>query len=116
MRELVGQRFVVAMRGTSPSPSLLGRVRRGEIGGVILFGSNIVDRGQLRRLTATLQRAAREARRPPLLIATDQEGGGVRRLPWAGPFPSTTELGRLGHARESGPRRPRPARRFGSRA
>ncbi len=99
VRELVGQRFVVAMRGTSPSPSLLARVRRGEIGGVILFGSNIVDRGQLRGLTAALQLAAREARRPPVLVATDQEGGRVRRLAWAGPFPSTTELGGLGAPR-----------------
>jgi beta-N-acetylhexosaminidase len=95
LRELVGQRFVVALGGTSPSPMLLGRVRRGEIGGVILFGANVAGPAQLRRLTSTLQRAAREAGRPPLLIATDQEGGRVRRLPWAGPAPSTTALGRL---------------------
>jgi beta-N-acetylhexosaminidase len=95
VRELVGQRFVVALSGTTPSPSLLGRVRRGEIGGVILFGANVVGQAQLRRLTATLQNAARDARRPPLLIATDQEGGKVRRLPWAGPLPSATALGRL---------------------
>ena len=95
VRELVGQRFVIAMNGTSPSPALLGRVRRGEIGGVILFGSNIENRAQLRRLTAALQEAARDAGRPPLMIATDQEGGRVRRLPWAGPVPSTTALGRL---------------------
>jgi len=29
---------------------------------------------------------------PPLLISTDQEGGRVRRLPWAGPAESATEL------------------------
>jgi len=82
VRELVGQRFVVAIRGSSPSSTLLARVRRGEIGGVILFAVNVVSPAQLRRLTSTLQRAAREARRPPLLIAADQEGGRVRRLPW----------------------------------
>ncbi len=99
VRELVGQRFMVAMRGTSPSPELLTRIRRGEIGGVILFGANVVSPAQLRRLTATLQGAARDARRPPLLVATDQEGGRVRRLPWAGPASSATELGRFGAAR-----------------
>ena len=99
VRELVGQRFVVAMRGSSPSSALLARVRRGEIGGVILFGANVVGPAQLRRLTSTLQRAAREARRPPLLIAADQEGDRVRRLPWAGPTPATVELGRLGTSR-----------------
>ncbi len=99
LREFVGQRFVVAMHGTSPSPALLTRVRRGEIGGVILFGANVVSPVQLRHLTSTLQQAAREARRPSLLIATDQEGGQVRRLPWAGPLPSTAELGQLGTSR-----------------
>src|SRR5436190_1651590 len=83
--ELVGQRLVVAMSGQRASPALLGRIRRGEIGGVILFGFNIAGPTQLQRLTAQLQAAAQAAGRPPLLIATDQEGGDVRRLRWAGP-------------------------------
>lgn len=99
VRELVGQRFVVAMRGTSPSAALLARIRRGEVGGVILFGANVESLTQLRRLTSALQLAAREAKRPPLLIATDQEGGRVRRLPWAGPANSAAELGRTGARR-----------------
>ena len=99
VRQLVGQRFMVTMRGTSPSPALLDRIRRGEIGGVILFGANVQSATQLRHLTSTLQRAARDARRPPLLNATDQEGGLVRRLPWVGPAQSTSELGRMGAAR-----------------
>ena len=99
VRELVGQRFVVAMAGTAPSASLLARIRKGEVGGVVLFGGNIDSRSQLARAVAVMQRAARNAGRPSLLIATDQEGGRIRRLPWAGPLPSTTELGRLGPAR-----------------
>jgi beta-N-acetylhexosaminidase len=92
-RELVGQRLMVAMRGTRPSPALLARVRRGEIGGVILFGTNISSPSQLRALTGELQSAARASGRPPLLIATDQEGGRVRRVRWAGPVQSAPELG-----------------------
>lgn len=99
LRELVGQRVVVAMRGTSPSPGILARIRGGEVGGIILFGANIEGRAQLARSVAAMQRAARSAGRPPLLIATDQEGGEIRRLPWAGPSPSTTDLGGLGPAR-----------------
>jgi beta-N-acetylhexosaminidase len=95
VRELVGQRFMVAMKGTTPSPSLLERIGRGEVGGVILFGANTRNRAQLGLLTAALQRAALRAGRPPLLIATDQEGGSVRRLQWAGPALSAAELGRL---------------------
>ena len=51
---------------------------------MILFAANIVSRAQLRSLTGALQRAARAGGNPPLLIATDQEGGQVKRLP-AGP-------------------------------
>lgn len=90
---LIGQRLVVAMQGTSPSRQLLARVRRGEVGGVILFGSNITSSPQLRSLTSRLQAAARAGGRPPLLVAVDQEGGDIRRLPWAGPAGSAAALG-----------------------
>jgi beta-N-acetylhexosaminidase len=93
-RELLGQRLVVAVEGLRPSTAIVGRIRRGEIGGVILFGANVTSPSQLRNLTSELQRAARESGRPPLLIATDQEGGSVRRLPWAGPARPAPELGR----------------------
>ncbi len=99
IRELVGQRLVVAMAGTMPSVGLIARIRKGEIGGVILFGRNIESRTQLARTIFLLQQAARDAGRPPLLVATDQEGGRIRRLPWAGPVASTTDLGRLAPAR-----------------
>ena len=98
-RELVGQRLVVAIDGVGPSQAILARIRRGEIGGVILFGANITSPAQVRRLSASLQQAARAAGRPPLLIATDQEGGSVRRLPWAGPDLAPSDLGSLGTAR-----------------
>ena len=99
IRELVGQKFVVAMHGRSPSPALLARIRRGEVGGVILFGANIESRAQLARAVAAMQGAARASGRPPLLIATDQEGGDIRRVPWAGPTLPASELGRLSPAR-----------------
>jgi beta-N-acetylhexosaminidase len=99
IRELVGQRFIVAMVGATPSASLLARIRKGEIGGVILFGGNVRSRSQVARSAGVMQREARAAGRPSLLIATDQEGGRIRRLPWAGPFHSTTELGRMRPAR-----------------
>ncbi len=94
LRELVGQRLIVALEGTAASPALLRRVRRGEVGGVILFGANVTGATQLRMLTTSLQRAARAAGRPPLLVMVDQEGGLIRRLPWAGPRLSAAELGR----------------------
>src|SRR5207244_8059828 len=77
LAHLIGQELVVRMQGTTPSASLLARVRAGEVGGVILFGDNVVTPAQVTKLTATLQAAAKAGGRPPLLIATDQEGGTI---------------------------------------
>jgi beta-N-acetylhexosaminidase len=95
LAQLVGQRLVVAMKGTHPDGPLLARVRAGQVGGVILFSGNIVSKAQVARVTAALQAAARAGGRPPLLIATDQEGGLVRRVPWAPPKRSAAQLGAL---------------------
>ena len=46
---------------------------------MILFGSNVSSRSQLRHLTHTIQKA-RPKGAPPLLISIDQEGGQVKRL------------------------------------
>jgi beta-N-acetylhexosaminidase len=82
--KLLGQRIMVGMTGTSPSRALLNAVRAGRVGSVILFSSNIASRGQTLALIGSLQRAARAGGNPKLLIAVDQEGGRVKRLP-AGP-------------------------------
>ena len=89
---LVGQKLAIRMHGTTPDAALLGRIRRGEIGAVILFGENIVDEQQLIAMTTTLRAAAREGGQPPLLVMVDQEGGDIRRVPWAGPADSATKL------------------------
>jgi beta-N-acetylhexosaminidase len=99
---LIGQKLMVAMSGTTPEAALLGRIGRGEVGGVILFGANITTAGALRALTAKLQAAAAGGGRPPLLIATDQEGGSVRRVPWAPPTLSPPQMGTLGSASTAG--------------
>ena len=93
LRELVGQRLVVAMEGTTPSASMLARVRSGEVGGVILFGPNVRSPAQVRALTRVLHRAARDGGVPRLLIAVDQEGGDFRRLRWAPPGLAAAALG-----------------------
>ena len=90
---LVGQKLVVRMDGTTASASLLGRIRRGEIGGVILFGFNIVSAAQLKALTTALRQAAVDGGQPALLIATDQEGGTVKRVAWIPPTLSPPEMG-----------------------
>src|SRR4051812_10318290 len=74
----VGRKIVTGMAGTFPSRSLRARVRKGQVGGVILFGPNVGP--GLGRAIDSLQRAARAGGNPPLLVAVDQEGGEVKRL------------------------------------
>jgi beta-N-acetylhexosaminidase len=94
--QLIGQKLVVRMEGTTPSADLLGRIRRGEVGGIILFGSNITTAPDLTALTTELRGAAIAGGQPRLLIAVDQEGGSIKRIPWAPPTLSPPQMGRLG--------------------
>ncbi|MFL5865304.1 MAG: glycoside hydrolase family 3 N-terminal domain-containing protein [Solirubrobacteraceae bacterium] len=81
---MLGQTIVARFQGPQPSPAFLQRIRRGEIGGVILFADNVAAGiAHTRALTTELQNAARQGGNPPLLIMTDQEGGTVHRLPGA---------------------------------
>ena len=96
LAQLIGQKLVVRMDGTAPSADLLGRIRRGEIGGVILFGPNITTRTALITLTRELHAAATAGGQPRFLIAVDQEGGSVKRIPWAPPTLTPPQMGALG--------------------
>ena len=50
LAQLIGQKLIVRMQGLTPSADLLGRIRRGEVGGVILFGANITTPAALVQL------------------------------------------------------------------
>jgi beta-N-acetylhexosaminidase len=93
LQRAIGQKIVTRMAGARPSLALLYRVYRGQVGGVILFARNAAAPAQVADAVASLQRAASRGGNPPLLIAVDQEGGDVRRLPWAPPDASAEQLG-----------------------
>ena len=93
LAQLVGQKLVVSMNGTTPSESLLRRVRRGDVGGVIVHRFNFGSSAQLRRITRKLRAAAVAAGRPKLLLAVDQEGGSVKTVPWAPPALPPPQMG-----------------------
>jgi beta-N-acetylhexosaminidase len=69
-------------------------LRERRVAGVILFGGNIEGPSQLRELTRAMER---QGGRP--IVAVDQEGGPVRRLPWAGPVAAQPEQLRRGTVR-----------------
>ena len=94
--KLLGQRIMVGFPGTTAPPALLSSVRAGQVGAVILFGANIVSDRQVRALTSSLQGAAHAGGNPPLLIATDQEGGQIKRFPGGPPTLSPTQMAASG--------------------
>jgi len=78
VRDKVGQLFMIGFQGTDLSGEFLDWLKEYRPGGVILFSRNLVDPFQIARLTNALQEQAPNG---PLLIAIDQEGGRVSRLP-----------------------------------
>jgi beta-N-acetylhexosaminidase len=91
-REKIGQLFMVGFTGTSVTPDLASFIKEYNPGGVILFSRNLESVDQIVQLTNELQRCSPHS---PLLIAIDQEGGRVSRLPKGFTiFPPCDVLGR----------------------
>ena len=112
----MGQKLVITMGGHKLRKDLARRIERAEVGGIVLLARNITSPSALRKLTRQLRGAAAKGDQPPLLIAVDQEGGSVRRIPWAPPTLTAPELGRLGStrvARAQGARTGSALRRLG---
>jgi beta-N-acetylhexosaminidase len=112
---LIGQRLMVRMDGSATS-DLVRQARAGVIGGVIVFPPPGQPTDRLSDEIARLQAAARDGKRPLLLVAIDQEGGEVKRLPQGPPERAPAELGAPGDeaaAREAGRRTGRYLARLG---
>lgn len=77
--EAVHRCLVAGFDGTGGIPQTLKRLIERGLGGVILFTRNVRDADQVRRLTDELR-----ALRPDLLVAIDNEGGGIGHLVAAG--------------------------------
>ncbi len=78
VRDQVGQLFMLGFTGKALTPELTDFFGDLKPGGVILFSRNLEHPAQIVELTNSLQKLAK---REPLLIAIDQEGGRVSRLP-----------------------------------
>jgi len=79
--QLAGQSMMLRFEGSVFTDDAKRAFRQIRPCGVIFFADNITSREQVHALTADLQREARSLGMPPLLIAADQEGGIVSRLP-----------------------------------
>ncbi|WP_345761849.1 beta-N-acetylhexosaminidase [Diaminobutyricibacter sp. McL0608] len=92
LRSQVAATLLPGFVGTTLPEWLDERLRDG-LGGVCIFGPNIVSRAQLRELTDSIYEA-----NPNAIIAIDEEGGDVTRLYYdtGSPYPGNAVLGRLG--------------------
>ncbi|HLX20034.1 MAG TPA: glycoside hydrolase family 3 N-terminal domain-containing protein [Gaiellaceae bacterium] len=90
--------MIVAPLRSAPTSSFLARISAGQIGGVILLGNGWTSQSQLSATITQLQQVACR-RGDPLLIGVDQEGGVVRRFPWAPPTVAASEMSSTAIAR-----------------
>ncbi len=96
VRELAGQRLIAGFEGPRLPAGLRRAIARGELAGVVLFSDNFSGPASARRLARRLQAIRRPRHlRDPLLIAIDQEGGEIRRLPGP-PLESAAQMGTRG--------------------
>jgi len=104
LETMIGQMVMVGFRGmdtTSISNSFLSQIRKGYVGGLVLFDYDVVSKtfkrniqspAQVKQLIAGLQKQVPT----PLLIAVDQEGGKVNRLKTKYGFPKSVTAKYLG--------------------
>jgi beta-N-acetylhexosaminidase len=108
LEQKIGQMLMVGFHGTSAKPGsqICRDIREYNLGAVILFDFNPVDKSkpkniankaQVARLTKELQACSRDGK---LLIAVDQEGGRVQRLKakygFYGKFPKAVDVVKSG--------------------
>ena len=81
LKQKIGQKFISWISGKDINRNTVALIKKGFIGGVILNSQNINSREQVKKLTADLQKTAKENSPPiELFIGADQEGGRVARF------------------------------------
>lgn len=81
LQEKIGQRLMTGFPGPKMTEEFIETVKKHKIGNVILFRENITDRQQLKQLCNDIQELVRRETGHSAIIAIDQEGGLVSRLP-----------------------------------
>ncbi|MBI3174113.1 MAG: glycoside hydrolase family 3 C-terminal domain-containing protein [Chloroflexi bacterium] len=98
LSQLIGQKILLAFKAKEgPTPEIIQAFKEYQPAGLTLFRPYNVDApAQLRALTASLQKTALDLGLPPLLIATDQEGGQLMAVGDGTPLPGNMALGATG--------------------
>lgn len=89
----VGQLFLIGFPQQSVDPQLEAFVKKYKISSFILFKRNISSLSQVAQMNAKLQKVALENTKSLPIIAVDQEGGQVARVPTRPPIPNAMSIG-----------------------
>jgi len=100
VRRAAGQ-MVMARIEADAGRNLRTAAEEGAIGGVIVFPPPEASDGQVKRAIARVQGAAADGGHPPLLVATDQEGGEVKRFLDGPPTLAPAEIAAAGGESEA---------------
>lgn len=91
IEERLGQLFFIQATGVEMTPWYRDLLLTVQPGGILFFGHNIGTAQQVQRYIFDIQRTGRWA---PPMIAVDQEGGPVTRIP-GDPVPGANQLGSM---------------------
>ncbi|UNI22599.1 Beta-N-acetylhexosaminidase [Purpureocillium takamizusanense] len=98
----IGQTLIMGWDGTEVTPQIRSLIEDHHLGSIILTAKNLKSAQQTTRLVQELQTIAKNAGHPqPLLIALDQENGGVNSLfdeDYVCQFPSAMGIAATGRA------------------
>lgn len=93
LEEKVGQLFIVGFPQTKMEPELADFITKYKPGSFLLFKRNVQNLAQIKALNAELYQAVYKSTKLPPLIAIDQEGGAVSRLPIQPAQPNALAIG-----------------------
>ncbi|KAL1902129.1 hypothetical protein Cpir12675_000027 [Ceratocystis pirilliformis] len=100
--EAMGQMLIMGWDGTEVTPQIKRLIAEKHLGSIILTAKNLKSAQQTAKLVQELQTIAKQSGHPqPLLIALDQENGGVNSLfddNYVCQFPSAMGIGATGRS------------------
>ena len=94
LAQKAGQRLMAGFDGQALNADLKFLIQTLKVGGIILFSRNLGSPDDIRQLCSDVQDYAGSSGQPPLIIASDQEGGQVARLkaPFFSEFPGNPAI------------------------
>jgi beta-N-acetylhexosaminidase len=94
----VAQLFLLGFRGTGRNAEIFHRLRRLDLGGIVLAGPNYVDASTLGAVTGAARSVARRARHVPPWVMAIQEGGDLNSFPDLPPANAPADVASINEA------------------